>query len=865
MKASPGINSFNAGELSPLVDSRTDLDWYRSGCKTLSGFIPLVQGPAIRCPGTKYVSPVNGHSQRSWLGRFVFNSFDAFILEFGEYCIRLYQDRSAFLPGAYDNATEYSHGQFVTYGGAQYQKFNEATDGTAGILPTDATNWALTGAGSAPITIQTLWNADSLIGDDGEFALRIAQTGDILYITHSGGFFPPAKVVRYSDTRWAFYALSMPNTWIPQGGPFNEQNTDESAQVIVSVVTDAEVGSGLYVCGGVANFFTGADTGVLFQIEQENLVSAKQWEAGKAIVAGDVRRSNGMNYEAQNNATTGTVKPAHIFGTAYDGDTGVQWLYQDAGFGIVEIDSFVSSGTKTVTGAVNNGAGLIRLTIANHGWYSGFTIDVSAVGGVPNATGTWEIIKISANTFDLVGSTFAGVYTTGGSANVPSHSIVYCTVRSRIPDNCLGSANKTHRWSRSMFSNENGWPENVTFFRERLTFSFGRTLLGSVAGDFDNFATRDESGLVTLEQAWKGTIALDQADSVNWISPDANGLLVGTTGAELLCSEMTSNQAFGPGNIKIEAKTSYGSRGIQPERCGESAIFVQRSGRKTRAFQFTADGYSTRDLSVRNDQITIGGVVAMAWQQEPWQVLWCVTDDGRLLGMTFNAEQEVTGWSSHPLGGTDAFVESIQCIPSPTNDRDDLYMIVRRTINGSTKRYIEVLMPEYVTGDDIADAFYVKCGLTYDGAPATTISGLGHLEGKAVAVLADGVEVTGKTVSGGAITLSTAASVVHVGLPYTSTLQTMRLEAGAGDGTAQGKTKRIHRVVTRLFNTKGGRAGPSTSKNDAIPDSATLFTGDRRIPWPSGYETDAHMCIIQSSPYPMTVLGIYPQVVTQDG
>jgi hypothetical protein len=307
---------------------------------------------------------------------------------------------------------------------------------------------------------------------------------------------------------------------------------------------------------------------------------------------------------------------------------------------------------------------------------------------------------------------------------------------------------------------------------------------------------------------------------------------------------------------------------------GDSTLFVQRSGRKIYevTYSITAEKNQTRDLSVLADHITRGGIVDMCYQQDPHSIVWAARGDGVLIGLTLQQEQRVTGWHRHPIGGN-GVVEAVASIPAPDGTRDDLWMIVRRTINGQSKRYVEYLNPEYDEGDDIEDAFYVDSGLTYDGASATVISGLSHLEGETVDILGDGMVLPSKTVSGGQITLDYAASVVQVGLPCPAKLKPMRLEAGAQDGTAQGKTKRINKLNIRLWNTVGGKAGPREDLLDEIPFRTTAnnmdeaippFTGDKLIEWPGGYEVNGDIIIVQDQPLPMTVVAMHPQLHTQD-
>jgi hypothetical protein len=176
-------------------------------------------------------------------------------------------------------------------------------------------------------------------------------------------------------------------------------------------------------------------------------------------------------------------------------------------------------------------------------------------------------------------------------------------------------------------------------------------------------------------------------------------------------------------------------------------------------------------------------------------------------------------------------------------------------------------------GGNVEDAFFLDSGLTYDGSATLTISGLNHLEGETVSVLADGAAHADKVITNGIITLDRLSSKVHIGYGYTSTVETLRLEAGADDGVAQGKIKRIHGVTARLFNTVGAELGPDLDNLDRLPfrdssmsmnQAVPLFTGDKEIYFPSGYETDARVIVRQSQPLPMTVLAIMRRSNTFD-
>jgi hypothetical protein len=742
-KASPIQTSFNAGEFGPELDGRVDIGKYANACSRMENFIPLLQGPARRRGGTKFVNEVKDSADRTWLARFEFNTEQAYILEFGDLYVRFYTD-----------------------------------------------NGILESSPGVPVEVVTPWSSADMLNADGSFSLQMVQSGDILYICHPD--YAPRKLARTGATTWVLSTLD------PQGGPFDDYDSNQTVTVYASAAT----GTGVTLTASSATFAS-TDVGRLFYLEQRKANAITMWEVGKSITAGDLRRSDGKTYKALNTATTGTVKPIHTSGAEYDGNAGVQWEFQDPGYGWVKITGFTSS------------------------------------------------------------------------------TVVTCTVLSRLPDQTVLVGNATTRWAFGSWNSVPGYPSHVTFFRGRLVFARAsdRRIWFSVAADYENFSDRDSGGLVTADMAVTLTVESDESNQIQWIVP-SDALLIGTAAGEHSCMEQTDSDPFGPANVKIVKSSEFGSRAVMPVRVAESMLFVQRSGRRLReaSYDALADGYKSLDMSVLAPHMIPKGlsVVQMAYQKEPHSIVWVARSDGLLVGFTFNREQysepPFGGWHRHPLGG-DGVVESVVCVPSPTNDRDDLWMIVRRTIDGVTRRYVEFMQAEFEAGDDQADAFYVDCGLSYDGSPATTISGLGHLEGKTVDVLADGAAHPQRVVTSGAITLQRAASVVHIGLPCPAKLATMRINAGAADGTAQGKTKRINRMVVRLLETLGGQMGPTEtgvdevlfrSSGDAMDAAPPVFTGDKELPWRGGYEKDGFIWYVNAQPLPVTIIAIMPQVTTQD-
>lgn len=806
-KASPILSTFNGGEFSPMLTGRVDFEKYRNGGEVMENFLPTVPGPMVRRGGTRYVSEVKDSSKRVFLQRFEFSVDQAYTLEFGDQYVRFYT----------------LHGQLVNM--------------------------------AVPVEVATPYTLADLFAPDGTCRLQFAQSGDFLYITHP--MYAPRVLKRTTPVTFVLETL------VFTGGPFESRNTTSTAVY-------ATTRTGITELVATDGIFTSGRVGAYFELEQRTVLDVKAWEPGKTITVGAERRSDGKNYIALNSATTGANKPVHTEGAVFDGDNGVQWLFTDPGYGYVRITALVNTPavTRTVTNAVG-ASGLVRLTVPAHGFVTGDPVRVAGILGTTEANGSWFVTAVDANTIDLIGTTFVNAYVSGGTASSIPNSKATAEVIDQLPSNTIGHLKATTRWSHGEWSAFNGYPSSVTFFRERLVYARGQQVWFSVASDFSDFSAKD-FGTITADMAISITISSGEINQIQWLFPDKE-LLAGTAGGEFTIGELANGDPLGPGNIKAELRTRFGSRSIVPIQKGTDTLFVQRSGRKVReiGYDFSSDAYRANDATVLADHITESGIVDMDFAQEPYSLGWLVRADGTLIAFTWDNEQNVKGWHRHP---TDGFVESVACIPAPDQDRDELWLVVRRVINGVTKRYVEYMERPWQREDSIEDQFYVDCGLTYSGAPADMISGLGHLEGKTVDILADGSPHPQRVVTGGQVLLQNEYSVVHIGLPAPCRFKSMRLEAGGADGTAQGKTKRITRLVIRFLESLGGMTGPSEdvleslefrTPADPMNVAVPLFTGDKVVQWPTVYDRDAYFYYENTQPLAVTVVAVMPEVHTQ--
>ena len=447
-----------------------------------------------------------------------------------------------------------------------------------------------------------------------------------------------------------------------------------------------------------------------------------------------------------------------------------------------------------------------------------------------------------------------------------------------ITDISNGSASTD--FALGSFSDTTGHPSCVTFFEQRLVFaatlSQPQTLFFSKSGDYENMDD-NYHGTVADDDAIIYTIASNQVNAIRFMTATRT-LIIGTAGGEFAVSGGGTDIAITPTNILIKKQSNNGAANVDALAVGNATLFLQRAKRKLRelAYNFDVDGYLAPDMTILAEHISEGGITQMAYQQEPNSILWLVRGDGQLIGFTYQRDQQVTAWHRHVFGGSfnsgQSVCESVAVIPTDDSEYQ-VWVIIKRTIDGSTVRYVEYLNNFDFDETDDTSFNFLDSQLEYDGSATTSISGLDHLEGQEVAVLADGATHPNKTVSSGSITLDRSSEKVKVGLPYTSLLQTMRLDAGSQDGTSQGRTKRIFDVTIRMYESIGVEVGPDLNNMERIPfrssanpmdQGVSVFTGDKEVEFRGNYETDGFVFVRQTQPLPLTILSLYPKLQTND-
>jgi len=571
----------------------------------------------------------------------------------------------------------------------------------------------------------------------------------------------------------------------------------------------------------------------------------------------------------------------------------------------------LDSATGTVTAATNANPCVLTITVVSYS--PGNEIYIDGMEGMTELNGRNLIITASlgSNQFtveDLHGnpidSTNFGTYTSGGEVNeiyeksspydddelddirfAQSADVMYIVhpnyairTLTRTDHDAWTFATPTLTGTPSPALNDttDNYPSDVTFFEQRLVFSGSnnnpQTLWFSKSADYENFTTgtADDDALIY-------TIASQKVNAIRYLAP-TRVLTIGTSGGEYVLTT-TNGGPVTPTSTVIRKYSNYGCGVHTPIQVADLTVFLQRGARKIREFQYAGEvntgAYAAVDITILSEHLTEGGIKEFAYQQEPESIIWALRNDGTLLGLTYRREEEVVAWHKHIIGGEfnsgQAVVESIATLPTDSGE-DELYMVVKRTINGGTRRYVECMKP-YDFGNDTTAAFFVDSGLAYSGSEVSSVKGLYHLEGESVSVLANGAAHPDKTVSEGGISFDFGVTSGAVGLGYTSQMQTLRLEAGSSDGTSQGKPKRIHDITIRFHETVGAEVGTDSANADEIffrdssmnmDEAVPLFTGDKEIEFPGGFEEGDRIFLRQSQPLPMTVLALYPRMNTFD-
>ena len=861
-KSKTVMTSFNAGEISPLLEGRVDVAKTRNGARTMKNVIAGLYGQCERRPGSRYVGGTFGDN-KARLMDWEYSTTTSYILVWVEGYLR-----------------------FISNGAE------------------------LESGGGSPVTVVHNYTIAEC------FLLQIAQINDIAYITCPGH--PSGTLTRLAADSWT---LADTVFEVP---PMLDQNLSA-----ITLTPSATSGTITITASG-AGFseleagFQDDHVGSYWRIGhlrestyEEESISANVTGTGLKIIG---------DWQVR---TYGVWNADILIQRSADGSTNWETIRKFSGKEDRNIDQVGTQDTQAY----------FRVKIENR-------IAPSVAGA------TTPRVVIEAVDADIWGTV---KITARGSATSVTATVI----------TALESTDATTYWAEGAWSDVRGYPRAVAIFEQRVWYAGSeyqiQTVWASATDDYLNF---DYGALDTDALAF--TLATKKRQTILWMAPQ-KAMLIGTTSGEhAIASAGDSTSAITPTNVSIRPQSEHGSAVLEARLLGDVIVFVQRNTRKVRelTYRFDQDKFVAPDLTLVAEHITAGGIVQLAVQQLPYNTLWAVTGNGKLISMTYEREQDVVGWTHHETQGT---VESVAVVFGTRND--EVYIVVKRTINGYIKRYVE-RMHNYFSpneGDTKQDAFFLDSALTYDAASTATdiqtltaaplsnvgslytftvsiqtvsvhgltdgdvvrlegsvvfglageyavdvastttfyllpidqegqsgpwvvadrfkftfesptlpslaggtvtqsvktLTGLGHLTNMEVQVLADGAVET-HTVRSGSITLQNSAVVAHVGLSYESILKPQKLDVDPSYGMTMGQTKRITQLFVRMYSSLGLKVGDGAYEDDVnfrgvedtMDASPPLFTGDLEVEFDGGYGYEGDILIKQDQPLPMTILAI---------
>ncbi len=757
----------------------------------------------------------------------------------------------------------------------------------------------LLGAGEVHVEVVTPYEPSDLL------QLQTEQSADVMWIVHSSH--PPAKLSRTTPTTFTLEDI------IFNKGPFIERNdlaNDDGVTMNVNVTGAGEAGiltrsSGTFQAGHVGALFElthprinrqtngskdGTDTGIIG--EAIEVLGDYTFSITTSVWVGTVSLQRSTNdFQTSTNVKTFTSGTQTFKAT--ETTENVQYRINVTAHTSGKISASLLVNTNAVEGSATS-VGVIKTPIDIKGSFNfntqgnwGATIvlerNENDAGWEPFRTYTSKLINdvgsrnvqfegieqednvrfrmnVTAYTSGTVEADLAATSSTQ-SGVVRVNGILTNTTTEITIVSAVSQTTDTKRWAEGAWSSLRGYPSAITFFEERTVYGFTdsdqQDIWLSKTGKFENF----QAGTNASDSF---TLTLNTADRGRWLG-SLGTLAAGTAGEEWRI-KAPLDEALTPRNFDLKQQTAYGSADIKVLKVGSVLLFVDSVGRKIREFTFReADQkYVAPDLTSLAEHITVSGIVSVAHQKNPDSILWCVLDNGGLITLSYERDQNVIAWAKMPLDG---LVQSVMVIPSPLED--EVWISIVRAIDGETKVYIEQFQPR-ILNIRKENAFFVDSGIIYTGPATNTITDLDHLEGKVVKILADGEVIDDQRVVNGQISLANQASNVRVGIGFNSKLTPMRMDVNTQSGTTHGSIKKIHEMVISFKDTVGAKYGKDDVNLFDIDFDRTglkntsdiegLFTGDVTVPFDGGFDIDDSMVISQSDPLPCVVRAIVPRV-----
>ena len=647
--------------------------------------------------------------------------------------------------------------------------------------------------------------------------IHYVQSADVMTLVHPN--YPPAELRRLGATSWAFSNINFAAQITPPVGVSGSATGVSTYKyfnqyVVTTVASDGvteSVASNL-ATGPVANItaITKANPGVITTSANHNLVVGAKVYISSIV---GMTQLNG-NYYLVNTVPSGTtITLRNLSGTVVDTTT---------------------YGTYTVGGQIT------AYSICGNLYETGVSNIISWASVI--GASRYNVYKFSGGSYGYIGST---------------------TDLLLIDDNIAPDLSLTPPTYETVFNSSGNYPGAVSYYEQRRCFA------GTTNAPQNIWMTKSgtESDMsyslpITDDDRISIKVAAREANTIRHIVP-LSSLILLTSAAEWRVSSVNSD-AITPTSISVKPQSYVGANNVQPVIVNNNMLYAAARGGHVReaTYNWQANGFITGDLSLRSAHLFDNyNISDMAYSKAPEPMVWFISSTGKLLGLTYIPEQQIGAWHQHDTDGT---FES--CTVVAEGNEDVLYVVVRRTINGASKRYVERMASRQFA--DKEDAFFVDCGLTYSGAPADTISGLTHLEGKTVSILADGAVHPQRVVTSGSIQLDVEASKVHIGLPIEADLETLPLAMQIDGAFGQGRYKNVNKAWLRVFRSSGIFVGPNADNlveakqrtTELYGSAPELKSEEIQIMLTPSWADSGSVFVRQSDPLPLTIASLTLEV-----
>lgn len=825
-------SNLTGGELSPAMYSRTDVAKYQTGVKEGINVIIKPEGGMRSVPGTRFVGEIALSTQQGFLLPFDLGVGETYVLEFGQETLRFIRDGAYILDSARENAvtgaigspgvfTAAAHGfgdgervwldQIVAAGATQLNnRFFTVANATANTFtlvdewgdPVPLTVTVGAGRATADYVLSTPYDLATL----GDARLNFAQDQDTMYLLSRK--YPVYRLTRIAPDNWTLTLEDFQPSIEPPGDTAEAVAHDQTLNTVtVSAANPAVVTLNAHgFANGQLFAFSRADANGQDLLDQVFTIAGVT--ANTFQLSGYDRSALAASTARGQRGTTGDVLSKYQV-SAVSEDTGEESLPSDTFYALHDL---------SIAGNKNN-------------------LSWPAVPG----TARYVVYKDDNGIFGYIGGTTGTTF---------------------VDENINPDLSDTPQQGRNPFSGAGNYPGCGTFFEQRLflasTDNNPAGVWGSQSANPRNFGV---SSPVKANDAITFRVRANRVTTIEALVPTER-LLMLTRSGEWLVRGSSQEEYLTPTNVVLRQRAFRGSTAVPPVQAGDFVLHAQRGGRAVRDINFERDVVSSELTILARHLIPPGvSIRRMVFQQEPYSVVWVVLSDGRLIAMTYMLEHEIWGWTRMDFGT--GIVEDVAVVEEA--DGDAVYVQVRRTINGATKRYIERMENSEPTTS--VDAFCVRCGVWAEfGAPVTEITGLSHLEGQEVVALVDGNVIRDLTVADGMVTLPIEGSVVAIGIGYTARIRTLDIDVGIvrGLGSMLDRQKTATNVILRVENTRGLFVAHGDDElveyrqrqNENYDEAIELFTGSIELTPYSDWTEGGDIVIEQRDPLPMTIAGI---------